>query len=173
MPLAEIWDGLLTLVKEHEAALLPIAFAICMAESIVGVSLFVPSTAILVASSAVLSASGADMLALWLAAGLGATLGDWISYGMGYAFERHLHNRWPLRDNAALLARGHDFFERWGWASLFFSRFMGPLRSLTPLIAGICEMPLLQFGVASALSAFVWAGAVLSPAGAAQLMGVL
>jgi len=42
---------------------------------------------------------------------------------------------------------------------------MGPLRSFTPLVAGICRMPLLVFGIASMLSAFVWAGAVLAPTG--------
>jgi membrane protein DedA with SNARE-associated domain len=160
-----LWDGLLSIVKANEAYALPIAFVICMAESIVGISLFVPSTIILIATSTVLGASGVDMLSLWLAAGLGASFGDWVSYGLGYFFEHRLHEYWPLRGNQDLLQRGHSFFERWGWISLFVSRFMGPLRSLTPLVAGICEMPLLQFGVASFISAMVWAGVVLAPGG--------
>lgn len=160
-----LWDGLLAFVKAHEAYAMPMAFVICMAESIVGISLMVPSTIILIATSSVLGASGVDMVALWLAAGLGASFGDWISYGLGYFFEHRLHQTWPLKDNQELLARGHSFFERWGWISLFVSRFMGPLRSLTPLVAGICEMPLLQFGVASLVSAMVWAGVVLAPGG--------
>ena len=161
--MAELWDTLLAFVKAHQEMAIPIAFAICMAESIVGISLFVPSTAILLATSTVLGASGADMLALWLACTLGAWLGDWISYGMGYYFEHELNDRWPLRDNQHLVAKGHDFFERWGWISLFVARFMGPLRSLTPLIAGICEMPLIQFALASFFSAMLWAGVVLAP----------
>ncbi len=163
--MAEAWEFLLSLVKEHQSMALPITFAICMAESIIGISLFIPSTAILLAMSAVLGASGADMFALWLAAGLGATVGDWISYGLGYFFEHELHESWPLKNNRELVAKGHAFFERWGWISLFVSRFMGPLRSLTPLVAGVCRMPLLQFAVASFISAMVWAGAVLAPGG--------
>jgi membrane protein DedA with SNARE-associated domain len=170
---AEAWEGLLALIKAHQAYALPIAFVIAMAESIVGISLLVPSTAILVATSTVLGASGADMLALWLAAGLGAAIGDWVSYGLGYFFEHELHERWPLRDNKELVARGHRFFERWGGISLFVSRFMGPLRSLTPLVAGICEMPLVQFAVASFVSAMVWAAVVLVPGtlGSGWLLG--
>lgn len=160
-----LWDSLLAFVKAHEAHALPIAFTIAMAESIIGISLMVPSTIILIATSTVLGASGVDIVWLWLAAGLGATFGDWISYGLGYFFEHRLHEYWPLRGNQDLLRRGHEFFERWGWISLFVSRFMGPLRSLTPLIAGICEMPLLQFGVASLVSAMIWAGVVLAPSG--------
>jgi membrane protein DedA with SNARE-associated domain len=161
--LTELWDTLLAFVKAHQEMALPIAFAICMAESIVGISLFIPSTAILIATSAVLGASGANMFTLWLAAGLGAWLGDWISYGLGYFFEHELNDRWPLRDNQHLVAKGHAFFERWGWISLFVARFMGPLRSLTPLIAGICEMPLVPFALASFFSALLWAGVVLAP----------
>jgi membrane protein DedA with SNARE-associated domain len=163
--LESAWEGLLSLVRAHEAYALPIVFTICMAESIIGISLLVPSTAIMLAMSTVLGASGADMLALWLAAGLGASLGDWISYALGYFFEHELHERWPLKNNKELVARGHAFFERWGWASLFVSRFLGPLRSLTPLVAGICEMPLIQFGVASFVSAMLWAGVILAPGG--------
>jgi membrane protein DedA with SNARE-associated domain len=160
-----LWDGLLSFVRAHQAYALPMAFGISMAESIIGISLFVPSTIILIATSTVLGASGVDVLSLWLAAGLGASFGDWISYGLGYFFEHKLHEYWPLRGNHELLRRGHVFFERWGWISLFVSRFMGPLRSLTPLVAGICEMPLLQFAIASLVSAMVWAGVVLVPGG--------
>lgn len=171
--LAGAWEGLLELVKAHESLALPIVFAICMAESIIGISLLVPSTAIMLAMSTVLGASGADMIALWLAAGIGASVGDWISYALGYFFEHELAERWPLKNNKELLARGHSFFERWGWLGLFVSRFMGPLRSLTPLIAGICEMPLLQFAIASLISAMLWAGVVLGPGGvgASWLLG--
>jgi membrane protein DedA with SNARE-associated domain len=160
-----LWEGLLSFVRAHESQALPIAFVISMAESIVGVSILVPSTIILIATSTVLGASGVGVLPLWLAAGLGASCGDWISYGLGYFFEHRLHDMWPLRDNQVLVRRGHTFFERWGWISLFVSRFMGPLRSVTPLVAGICEMPLVQFGVASLVSAMVWAGIVLVPGG--------
>lgn len=161
----DAWEGMLALVKANQSMALPIAFGISMAESIVGISLFIPSTAILLATSAVLGASGADLFTLWLAAGLGAWLGDWISYALGYYFEHELHTWWPLRDNQHLVAKGHEFFERWGWISLFAARFLGPLRSLTPLVAGICEMPLLQFAVASFASAMLWAAVVLAPAG--------
>ena len=172
MPLVDLWDATVTFIKDHEAAILPLTFAICLAESVVGISLLIPSTAIMLAASAALGASGADMLMLWLVAGIGASVGDWVSYGLGYFFETELRERWPLRGNEALLARGHAFFQRWGWVSLFVSRFMGPLRSLTPLVAGICEMPLLQFAIASLLSAYLWAGIVMSPASVGWLLSI-
>lgn len=163
--MADVWEGLLAFVRDHEAYLLPIAFAICMAESIIVVSLFVPSTIILLASSTLLGASGVGIESLWIAAGLGAALGDWVSYGLGRVTYRELKHGWPFHQNRRMVARGRIFFARWGWASMFVARFMGPLRSFTPLVAGICRMPLPAFAVASLLSAFVWAGAVLAPTG--------
>ena len=160
-----LWQDVLIFMREHEVYLLPIAFAICMAESIIVVSLFVPSTIILLASSALLGASGVGIASLWIAAGLGAALGDWVSYGLGRFTYRELKEGWPFYQNRRTIARGRLFFARWGWASMFLARFMGPLRSFTPLVAGICRMPLIVFGIASLLSAFVWAGAVLAPTG--------
>jgi len=160
-----IWESVLDFVRDHEAYLLPIVFLICMAESIIVVSLFVPSTIILLASSTLLGASGASVASLWIAAGLGAALGDWVSYGLGRFSYREMRDGWPFHQYRRTVARGRLFFAQWGWASMFIARFMGPLRSFTPLVAGICRMPLLVFGIASMMSAFVWAGAVLAPTG--------
>lgn len=160
-----IWESVLDFVRDHEAYLLPIAFAICMAESIIVISLFVPSTVILLASSTLLAASGVGIESLWIASGLGAALGDWVSYGLGRFTYREFKDGWPFHDYRRTVARGRLFFARWGWASMFLARFLGPLRSFMPLTAGICRMPLLAFAIASLLSAFVWAGAVLAPTG--------
>ena len=159
------WETVLAFVREHESYLLPVAFAICMAESIIVVSLFVPSTIILLASSTLLGASGVGIASLWIAAGLGAALGDWVSYGLGRFSYRELKDGWPFYQNRRTVARGRIFFARWGWASMFLARFLGPLRSFMPLTAGICRMPLVAFAIASLSSAFVWAAAVLAPTG--------
>ncbi len=106
-------------------AVLPLAFAIAMAESIIGISLFIPSTLILIGVSSVLSAGGVELLPLFIAVGIGANIGDWISYGIGYFFEHKLHDRWPLKDNPELYRKGPAFFEKWGWLSCFCPGFWG------------------------------------------------
>lgn len=159
------WNSVIDFVKDHEAYAFPLAFAIAMAEFIVGISILVPATITLLAMSTALGLAGADLVQLWIAIALGASLGDWVSYGLGRFCEPRMRNRWPLRNNQPLVERGHRFFERWGWISFFPCRFIGPLRSFLPLAAGICAMPLLPFALASMGSAFVWSGVVLIPAG--------
>ena len=42
-------------------------------------------------------------------------------------------------------------------------RFIGPLRAVVPLTAGIFAMPMLLFQTATIASAFVWAFIMLAP----------
>jgi membrane protein DedA with SNARE-associated domain len=62
-----------------------------------------------------------------------------------------------------LLPKGRAFFEKWGAAGVFFGRFFGPLRCVTPAVARICAMPLVPFQIANLTSAVLWATAVLAP----------
>jgi membrane protein DedA with SNARE-associated domain len=48
---------------------------------------------------------------------------------------------------------------------IFTGRFFGPLRASVPLAAGIFEMPYWQFQIANVVSAFVWAGVLLTLGG--------
>jgi hypothetical protein len=41
--------------------------------------------------------------------------------------------------------------------------FFGPLRSVVPLVAGVCGMPQLAFQLANVASAVVWATLILAP----------
>lgn len=46
---------------------------------------------------------------------------------------------------------------------MFIGRFFGPLRSIMPLVAGICGMRQLPFQLANVTSAGLWATGVLTP----------
>jgi membrane protein DedA with SNARE-associated domain len=167
-----LWTELVELARENVGLALLVAFVIAGAESIVGLSILVPSTAIFVALAPVLDAAGLNLLFLWLVVSAGASAGDWAGYGMGYRFEHRVRAVWPLSRHPGMLEAGKAFFARWGVLSLFIGRFLGPGRSLIMLTAGMCRMPPPVFFIASFLSAAVWAAAVLAPvvAGARWLL---
>ena len=98
---------------------------------------------------------------LCVAGGIGAALGDWVSYWFGYRYKEHVAQMWPLSRYPEILPRGEAFVKRWGVPSIFIGRFFGPLRASVPLAAGIFEMPYWQFQIANFVSAFVWAAALL------------
>jgi membrane protein DedA with SNARE-associated domain len=132
-------------------------------ESIAFFSLVLPATVVLVGAGGLIAAADIPFWPVWGAAFLGAVFGDWLSYWLGYHFSDAIGKIWPLSRHPELLPRGQRFFKRWGVAGVFLGRFFGPLRSIMPVIAGICMMPQVPFQIVNVLSALVWAFGVLAP----------
>ncbi|HEY0420614.1 MAG TPA: DedA family protein [Acetobacteraceae bacterium] len=153
----------LDFIRDHQAWVAPIVLVLAFGESLAFISLLLPATAILFATGGLMAAAGIDFWPVWAAAALGAFLGDWLSYWLGYHFRERISTIWPLSRQPHLLARGHAFFQKWGLAGIFMGRFFGPLRAAVPLVAGICTMPQHHFQLANAASALVWAAGILAP----------
>src|SRR3954451_19809010 len=147
----------LEFIRTHEGWAVPIVFLLAFGESLAFVSLLIPATVILWGIGALVGASGISFWPLWAAAAAGAGLGDWLSYWLGYHYHDRIARMWPLSRNPDLLPRGHAIFERWGFAGVFFGRFIGPLGAAGPLGAGACQMPSLHFQIANWSSALAWA----------------
>jgi membrane protein DedA with SNARE-associated domain len=111
---------------------------------------------------ALIGASGISFWPVWVAGAIGAALGDWVSYWIGYSFREPIAQVWPLSRHPDLLPRGHAFIDRWGALGIFAGRFFGPLRASVPLIAGIFNMPYVPFQIANFTSAFLWAWMLLT-----------
>ena len=120
-----------------------------------------PCLGALVAIGALIGVSGTSLWPLWIAGGIGAALGDWVSYWFGFKYKERVAQMWPLSRYPEILPRGEDFVKSWGVPSIFIGRFFGPLRASVPLAAGIFEMPYWQFQIANFVSALVWSAALL------------
>jgi len=139
-----------------------IAF-VAFSESLALVGLLVPGAAILFAAGALI-ASGA--LAFWpmcLWAVAGAILGDSVSYWLGRHYRDHVRDLWPFRRHPGLLRRGEAFLERHGGKSILLGRFIGPMRPVIPIVAGMFDMPPSRFYAVNVISAIGWAPAYLLP----------
>jgi len=167
MHLSDIIQSILDFVKVHEAWAPVIAGALAFGESFAILSLLIPATGALIGMGALIGASDVAFIPIWIAASVGAALGDWISYWIGWKLEDAAHHVWPLSRYPKMINRGEMFFKRYGIWSIFIGRFFGPVRAVIPLIAGTFEMPSLQFQLANWSSAFVWAFALLAPGFAA------
>lgn len=149
------------LVRDHQAWAAPIVLLLAFGESLAFISLLIPAWGALVAIGALIGTTGISFWPLCLAGGLGAALGDWISYWFGRKYQSQVAQVWPLSRYPELLPRGEAFVRKWGVPSIFIGRFFGPLRASVPLAAGIFEMPYWQFQIANFVSALVWAAALL------------
>lgn len=147
-------------------------FAISAAESIAIIGTIVPGS---ITMTAIGTLAGAGIIPLYQTiawAILGAVIGDGISYWMGYYFKHRLRNMWPFKKNPSVLKKGEVFVRKYGGMSVFIGRFVGPVRALVPLVAGMLGMKPLQFSIANITSAIGWAPAYMLPGillGAASL----
>jgi len=147
-------------------------FGISTAESVAIIGTIIPGTVMM---TAIGTLAGAGVIPLWqtlIWAILGAIVGDGISYWIGRHFNERLPSLWPFRKHPGLLESGENFFRKYGSMSVFIGRFVGPVRALVPLVAGMLGMPPLRFYVANILSAIGWAPAYMLPGillGAASL----
>lgn len=140
-------------------AILLIACVECLA--IAGI--IVPGT-ILLFAVAVLAGNGA--LPLWetlLLAYVGGLLGDALSYAIGRYFQQDIRRLPILRNHPQWLSAAERYFQRYGVASLLVGRYIGPLRPMLPMVAGMLNMPLPRFIAVSLLAAAGWAVAYMLP----------
>ena len=136
-------------VRDHQAWAAPIVLLLAFGESLAFISLLVPAWGALVAIGALIGASGISFWPVWIAGGIGAALGDWVSYWFGFKYKEQVAQLWPLSRYPDILPRGEAFVKNWGVPSIFIGRFFGPLRASVPLAAGIFEMSYWQFQVAN------------------------
>jgi membrane protein DedA with SNARE-associated domain len=149
-------------VALHRAWAPPIVFALAFGESLAFISLLVPAWAALVGIGVLINSGALSFWPVWIAAALGAAIGDWLSYWIGRKLEYRVQNIWPLSRNPSLIPMGEAFVKKWGVLGIFIGRFFGPLRASVPLVAGIFEMPYWRFQLANFSSAFVWAAVLLT-----------
>jgi len=162
MALENFFQQTVDFVRVQQAWATPIVFALAFGESLAFVSLLIPAWGALVAIGALIGPSGINFWPVWVAASLGAAMGDWLSYWIGVKFERTVQHMWPLSRHPELIPRGEAFVKTWGVPGIFIGRFFGPLRAAVPLVAGIFEMPYWRFQFANFSSAFVWAAVLLT-----------
>ena len=161
MSFEEVSRHVVEFVGVHESWAAPIVFALAFAESLAFLSLILPSWAALVAIGATMRTGGIDFVPVWIAGGLGAAFGDWLSYWLGVKFEKSIGGKWPFSYYPHLLPRAEAFIRNWGVLAIFIGRFSGPLRASVPVVAGILAMPYWRFQIANFSSAFVWAAILL------------
>jgi len=138
-------------------------FLVACLECLAVVGLLMPGT-VLVFAIAVLAGTGVLSLGETLLLGYaGGLLGDLLSYGLGRRYHQNIRSLRGLRDHPEWLTRAELYVERYGIASLLVGRFIGPLRPMLPLTAGMLDMPFGRFLLVSLVAAAGWSMAYLLP----------
>jgi undecaprenyl-diphosphatase len=131
-------------------------FLIAMAESIAMVGLAVPGSTLIVCAGFLTAHGQGSLGGVMLAAGFGALAGDIISYLMGARLGYRFLRRPIFHKYLGILRKAEMFFIDHGGKSLFFGRFIGPLRGLTPFMAGSAKLAPARFFGYTLVSCLLW-----------------
>ena len=141
---------------------LSIFLAACL-ECLAVAGLLIPGTVLLFALGVMAGSGALGLGETLLLAYAGGLLGDAISYGLGRRFHQGIRGLPVLRDHPQWLSGAENYFRRYGVVSLLVGRYIGPLRPMLPLVAGMLDMPFIRFALVSLLAASGWAVAYLLP----------
>jgi len=133
-----------------------LVFLAVLGESIAFLGFFMPGSVIVVIAAGMAAQGVYDLRTLFYVVMGAALIGNTVSYLLGK------HGKKILKKYPSLwkhLEKGQSFFKRHGGKSIFLGHFLGPLRHLIPMVAGLAEMPFLQFQLVNVVSIVAWSAA--------------
>ena len=149
-------QALIEALSLHPTLALVAVFAGALLESVVLVGFVVPGSLMVFGGGVLIGLQVLDPWPIASAAIIGAALGDGFNFWLGRRYHDRLRQVWPLRNYPDLLDRGQAYFVENGGKSVFLGRFIGPLRAIVPVVAGMSDMSVLRFAIVNLLSAVAW-----------------
>lgn len=158
-----ILNVLLAFITHHPGLAYGAVFLIALSESLVLVGLLVPGTVIMFGVGAIVATGSLGLTPVLLLAMAGAIAGDGVSYWLGHHYKERLADIWPFSRYPEMLKKGEAFFYHHGGKSILFGRFVGPVRPIIPVVAGMLGMRPFNFSVVNVLSAMGWSLVYILP----------
>ena len=138
-------------------------FIMSFVESLAFVGILIPGIIILFGLGALISLGALDMLPIWLWGSVGAFVGDLVSYSIGRRYRSRLAEMWPFSKFPRMLERGREYFNDHGQKSVVVGRFIGPLRPVIPVTAGMLGLAPQRFLLVDIPACIAWTPAYLIP----------
>jgi len=160
---ADFINTLTQLIDQYPTWAGLIVCLVAMLESLAIIGVIVPGVAIMFTIGALISNGTLDMVSTVLWAAAGASFGDGLSFALGKHYDKKIYHVTWFKKNPHVLKNGHVFFEKYGAISILIGRFIGPIRAVIPLVAGILDMPIKHYIPTNLIASALWAPAYLMP----------
>jgi len=138
-------------------------FAIVFTESGIPFGFFFPGDSLLITAGILVNRGIFNFYLLMGLCILAAILGNIVGYYLGKKWGRGLFEKKNnFVFNPKNLKRTEDFYNKYGDRAILLARFIPVIRTFTPIFAGIANMKYSKFLLYTIVSAFVWAGGLIS-----------
>ena len=156
-------QSLIGYFSAHPIIALSAVFAAALLEALAVVGTVIPGSSIVFVGGVLIGLRALNPWWTVAAAITGAILGDGISYWLGHRYHEQIRAKWPMKNYPGLFDLGQAYFVKNGGKSVFLGRFLGPVRAIVPVVAGMSNMPAVQFYTSNIASALAWAAAHILP----------
>jgi len=152
----EDWMQQLITILPSGRLYLTLIFLVAFIESIPLLGLVMPGSTLIILAGFLSAHGKGELTTLILFSATGAFLGDFLSYGLGARIgQRVLTTPWLLKQQQSI-QKAEIFLMEHGGKSLFYARFLGPIRGTIPFLAGMSRMQAGFFCRSSLLNAVLW-----------------
>ncbi len=137
-----------------------VVFIVSMLESSPIGALF-PGIVVMFYFGSVISQGHMSLVPCIIASVVGAVIGDMVSYYLGRYGSRFFKKEHKYLSTQNLDI-GKSVFEKYGAKSIVLARFIGPIRPVVPIVAGMTQMKFKIFMLWNFLGALLWSVLYLS-----------
>ena len=156
-------DQLLQWIQLHPNWSGLLIFVVAFLETLAIIGILMPGALILFGFGTLVGLEALPLRSAWLWCSAGAVAGDGFSFWLGYHFKDRLRSLWLFRRYGYLISRGESYFRRHGMKSVFIGRFVGPVRPIIPVTAGMLGMPVRRYLPTNIFASLLWAPFYLLP----------
>ncbi len=132
-------------------------------EGLAMVGFLMPGATVLFGVGALVGLGYIDLTTAWIAASIGAFLGDGLSFWLGWKYKASIRNHPWIARHGDVLHRAENYFHRHGGKSVFIGRFVGPIRSAIPLIGGMMGMSWWKYLPINLVASILWSPFYILP----------
>jgi membrane-associated protein len=144
-----------------------VLFGFVFVETGILVGFFLPGDSILFTAGLLSAEPGTALSLPVLVVGVtvSAIAGDTVGYWTGKRLGRPWLDGWAGRRGEKMQARLREaeaFYERWGQWAVVIARFIPWVRTFTPILAGVAQMPYRRFLAANVVGALFWGAGLVT-----------
>jgi membrane protein DedA with SNARE-associated domain len=150
-------ESFIAFVERNQEWLPFIMVVFAAAETTAFLSILIPSTAVLVAVGALAATGAVGFVPLWIGATIGAMIGSFFSYWLGWRFGPAILEMRFLKENAEAVEKTQGAFQKYGPVTIVIGHFATIFRPVVFLLAGLSRMPLPRFAFWNTIGCVSWA----------------
>ena len=144
------------IITQYGAWTLAILFVIIFMETGIVVTPFLPGDSLIFAAAAFAARGALNPVVMFIVLSIAAVAGDTANYWIGHRIGSRAYTgevKWIKKE---YMERTHAFFTKHGGKTIFLARFVPIIRTFTPFVAGVSQMPYTFFLRWNMIGGTIW-----------------